>query len=292
MKRIFSAVIALALFATACNSSSTKEKTAEENTLETAAQEQQYIVSLNGTLTEVLYALGKGDQIVGTDVTSVYPKETSELPKLGHVNHIQAEGIISLQPDVVYALENELSPELQEQLKSTGIELQLYPLDYSLEGAKNLINALGKSANAEEKASELIAKIDEDAAQLKTLENQPKALFIYARGVGNLLVAGENTQMDAMIKMAGAKNAAEGFEGFKPLTPEALVAANPDAIIMFDSGKHSVQSEEGTLSIPGIEETTAGKNNNIITMEGLYLAGFGPRVGSAMVELNNALANL
>ena len=86
--------------------------------------------------------------------------------------------------------------------------------------------------------------------------------------------------------MAGGKNAVSGFDDFKPLTSEALVAANPDVILMFSSGMESLDGMEGTLSIPGMKEVNAGKNKQIITMDGQYLAGFGPRVGQAVKELN------
>jgi len=99
-------------------------------------------------------------------------------------------------------------------------------------------------------------------------------------------VAGEDTQMDQMIRLAGGKNAATGFKDFKPLTPEALVAANPEIIVLFDSGMESLEGLDGLLALPGMNATTAGQQGNFISMDGQYLAGFGPRVGEAVAELN------
>lgn len=106
------------------------------------------------------------------------------------------------------------------------------------------------------------------------------------------MVAGDHTQLSEMITLAGGQNATGGFEDFKPLTAESVIAANPDVILMFDSGKASLSSEGGVLAVPGVKSTTAGKNNAVIAMDGQYLSGFGPRVGKALVELNTELSKL
>lgn len=280
----FLSIIVLSFCLVACNNS---EENAETIQNKEEKKTKQRIVSLNGTLTEILFALGHGEDIVGVDVTSTYPKKESEaLPKVGHVRNVQAEGILSLSPDVVYALKNELNPQLQEQLKSAGVELQLFEQTYSPEGTYQLIESVGTQLGAEDAAQQLIENIESELAKLSPVESSPKVLFIYARGAGTLMVAGENTQMDAMIKLAGGQNAVSGFEDFQPLTPEALAAANPDYILMFSRGAASLSQDGGVNSIPGIGETTAGKNNQIITMDGLKLSGFGPRLGEAAVELN------
>jgi iron complex transport system substrate-binding protein len=116
-----------------------------------------------------------------------------------------------------------------------------------------------------------------------------KVLFIYARGAGTMMVAGQETPLDKIITLAGAKNAANGFKDFKPLTTEALVAANPDVILLFDSGLESVGGVNGLLKVPGIPQTTAGKQQKIIAMDGQFLSGFGPRVLEAVKELSEKL---
>jgi iron complex transport system substrate-binding protein len=125
--------------------------------------------------------------------------------------------------------------------------------------------------------------------QVKKLKSSPKVLFIYARGMGALSVAGNGTSVKSLIELAGAQNAVNDFENFKPLTPEALVAANPDYILLFDSGLESIDGTAGLLKIPGVAQTNAGKKKQFITMDGAMLTGFGPRVGSAVLELNKKI---
>src|SRR5690606_35624661 len=80
------------------------------------------------------------------------------------------------------------------------------------------------------------------------------------------------------------------FEDFKPLTPEALIQSNPDYILLFEKGLESLGGIDGVLQIQGINQINAGKNKQIITMDGALLSGFGPRVGQAAKELNQLLS--
>src|SRR5690606_23230277 len=106
---------------------------------------------------------------------------------------------------------------------------------------------------------------------------------------GNLMVAGQKTPSDAIINLAGGVNAAQGLDDFKPLTPEAPMEAKTDVILMFDSGLQSIGVIEGILKIEGIAQTNAGKNKKVIAMVGQYLSGFSPRLGDAVLELNQKL---
>ncbi|MFT4022834.1 MAG: ABC transporter substrate-binding protein, partial [Flavihumibacter sp.] len=115
-----------------------------------------------------------------------------------------------------------------------------------------------------------------------------KVLFVYARGAGSLQVAGKGTALTKMIELAGGTNAVD-FDNFKPLTSESLVAANPDVIVLFDSGLKSVGGPEGFLQVPGVSLTNAGKNKKIVSMDGAMLSGFGLRLPQAIAELNQKI---
>ena len=104
-----------------------------------------------------------------------------------------------------------------------------------------------------------------------------------------MMVAGKETPLDRIIALAGAQNAAGSFNDFKPLTPEALVTANPDVILMFEDGLKSMGGIDGLLKVQGITQTTAGKQKKVIVMDGQLLTGFGPRVVQAIKELSGKL---
>lgn len=245
------------------------------------------IVSANGTLSEILVGLGLEKQIVGVDVTSTYPASLEKLPKIGHNRTIAAEGILALNPDViVYTNQSMLSPAVVKQLSGSGKKLVEFKHDYSKEGAIRLIREVGTYFNANAQAEKMVKALQADLAKIPAPANPKKLLFIYARGTGTLMVSGTGTSLDKMFALAGHKNAVGGFTDFKPLTAESLIAANPDVLVLFSSGLESLEGMDGLLKVPGVANTNAGKNRRIVTMDGQFLTGFGPRLGKAAAELS------
>ncbi len=253
------------------------------------------IVSLSGTTTEVLAALGLEPQIVGVDVTSTFPERIQQLPKVGHNRNMNAEAIVALRPQTVVGLESQVKPELMTQLRDAGIRVVTFPLTYSLDGAQKLVAAMADSFQASGKVSDIQITMTTDAQKAPVVSGAPKVLFIYARGAGTMMVAGDHTPMKAIIELTGAQNAVTGFEEFKPLTSEGLIAANPDVILLFDSGLESLGGLEGLLNVPGVAQTIAGRTKAVVEMDGQLLTGFGPRTGQAITELatkiNQAIAS-
>ncbi|GAB4015448.1 heme/hemin ABC transporter substrate-binding protein [Spirosoma koreense] len=249
-------------------------------------EEPVRIVSLDGTVSEILCDLGLQSHLIGVDVTSTYPESLKKLPKVGHNRTISAEGVISLKPTLVLTTQNAgTKPEVIEQIKSAGITVLSFQQEYSIAGARKLIQDVATTCQVGSRAKPLLKKLDADLAQVKKAMNSPKVLFIYARGTGTMMVSGRGTQVDKMIQLAGGVNATADFENYKPLTAESLVAANPDVILLFDSGLESLGGLEGLLKVQGITQTNAGKNSRIVDMDGHLLSGFSPRLGKALQEL-------
>jgi len=258
----------------------------------TYAQQKAFkrIVSLNGTVTEILCDLGFEKEIAGVDVTSTYPASMQRVPKVGHNRNISAEPVLALQPDLIISTSNFLSPAVIAQFKTVGVKNVVVEQEYSIAGTKKLITQIAAALEVPEKGAALCKQLDTEWGQLQVTPLPKKVLFIYARGAGTMMVAGTATPLDKMITLAGAKNAAEGFKEFKPLTAEALVAANPDVILMFDTGLQSMGGMDGLLKVQGISQTTAGKQKKVIEMDGQYLSGFGPRVVKAVKELSQKIS--
>lgn len=249
----------------------------------------QRIVTVSGTATETVAALGFEDRIVGVDVTSTWPASVEALPKVGHDRNIRAEGIISLHPDLVVAGNWQLDPVALGQLRTAGERVVTFPLEFSVEGTKQMIRSLADSLGVSQRVDSLLAALDADLRGVQPIEKKPSVLFIYARGAGALMVSGTGTPMHHMIELAGGRNAMTDFEQFKPLTPEALIAADPDAVLLFGSALDALQGVDGMLQVPGMASTAAGRNRAFITMEGGLLSNFGPRLGKALTELNAGL---
>jgi iron complex transport system substrate-binding protein len=263
------------------------KKETENKEIQTEQTTPRKIVSLSGAITETIAALGEGNQIVGKDVTSTYPEDL-KAKDLGHVRSMTIEPIMAVSPGLILASEKDLNPELMSKINETGISFIEIKQEYSVEGAKNLIkNVAGIIGKTDYQP--LFDTIDADIAKVQPFDKKPKVLFIYARGAGNLMVSGTGTPMAALIEIAGGENAVTQFADFKTLTPEAVVQANPDVILMFDSGVQSLGGTEGILNVPGVSQTNAGKNKKIITMDGGLISNFGPRTGKAAFELNQKL---
>jgi len=256
---------------------------------ETGITDSTKIVSTNGTLSEILVALGFEDNIVGVDVASTYPASLQQKPKIGHNRDISAEGVLALGADLAVGIADVVKPEVTEQIRATGTKFLLFDHEYSIDGAKRLIRAVADSLGRPAKGDSILNALEADLARADSIvarsASKPKVLFIYARGTGTMMVAGQGTQLDEIIELAGGVNAVQGFEDFKPLTSEALIAANPDVILLFDSGLSSLGGIDGLLQVQGISETNAGKNRNVVEMDGQLLTGFGPRLGKAIAEL-------
>ena len=284
MKKLFSVLALTALFAS-CNKKA--EETVVEKETTTTEVKTDRIISLNGAITETLASLDAAGTIVGKDVTSTFPTDL-KATDLGHVRSITVESILALKPTVVFGTSKDVNPTLNEQLKKANVSLILIDQQYSVDGTKNLITEIAKTLK-KENYQPLLDNISSKIATVKPFDKKPKVLFIYARGAGNLMVAGKETPLHSMIELAGAENAAAALTDFKPLTPEALLTTNPDVILMFDSGLQSLGGVDGLLKVEGIAATNAGKSKKVVTMDGQLLSGFGPRLGEAVIELHNKL---
>lgn len=247
------------------------------------------IVSISSATTEILCELGFASNIVGLDVTSTYPDSIQNRPKVGYNRNISIEGILSLEPNYVIGVSNTLTAEQTTLLQQAGIKTLFFDHAFSEAGATTIIQSMADSLGQHQKGIQLTAQIKEDLKCLEALPDTPIVLFLYARGAGAISAAGKGTQGDEVIRLAGGRVPDLDFEGFKPLSTEILVEVNPDVILMFDSGLNSLSGPEGLMNVPGIAETNAGKNKAFVSMDGVLLTGYGPRLGKSVCELNQKL---
>ena len=250
------------------------------------------IVSLNGSTTEILFALGVGDNVVGCDASSTYPKGVKDkLPSVGYQYGLNAEGILSLNPTLIIGRDDVRPPQVVQQLRMAGVTVLLLKEPRSFETAKQRLLTIGKAVGHEKKAKELAKALDTDIKKLETKlasrkeTPKQKALFLYLRGTQTTLVLGTDTAPGAMFDIVGVENAAGDIKGNKPMTAEAVIAAQPDVYVLFSSSLKSIGGIDGLLKLPGLAHTPAGENKRIVTLDGQYLSGFGPRSGRAALDL-------
>jgi iron complex transport system substrate-binding protein len=252
------------------------------------------IVSIGGALTEIIYALGAQGELVATDTTSTYPAEASRLPSVGYARTLSSEGILALAPTHIVATEDAGPPSVIAQLKKSGIPLAVLAGGHRFEGVIERTLALGKILGKENAAQILAAQIQQDwqlarAPIVARGKAAPKLLFVLSHSPSQIVVSGTGSAAEAMMHYAGAQNAVQGFSGFKPLNPEALIAAQPDVIVFTDQGLQAIGGMAGALRLPGIAQTTAGQKRRMIALEANFFLGFGPRIAQALGDFDAAI---
>lgn len=259
------------------------------------ADPAQRVVSIGGSITEIVYELGQQHRLIARDTTSTHPEPALDLPDVGYVRALSPEGVLSMNPGLVLAEADTGPPETLDVLREARIPLVLIPDAPTGAGILAKIRAVGAALEAETEAEALARKV---AAQLDRARSRSAAipddarlrvLFVLSGQGGRLLAAGQGNAAAAVIEMAGATNALDGFDGFKQVSDEAIIAAAPDAILMMTRGGVVMVEDSEILTMPAIAATPAGIEGRVIRMNGQYLLGFGPRTAQAVEDLTDAL---
>jgi iron complex transport system substrate-binding protein len=258
-----------------------------------AQEDPERIVAAGGVVTEILYALGAQDRIVGVDSTSLHPSSAlKDKPNVGYVRALSAEGVLSLRPSRIIAIDSAGPPDVVRLLREAGVRLDTIPEDYSEAGVTARIRAVGAASNLASKAEELAGATAAQFARLadlrKGVDRPKRVLFVLALREGRPMVGGRNSGADAIIRLAGAVNAADAVEGYKPMSDEAVISAAPDVILMMDRGAHAVSAGE-LFRMASFSATPAAARRALVVMDGLYLLGFGPRTPQAARDLMAAV---
>jgi iron complex transport system substrate-binding protein len=244
------------------------------------------IVSIGAPITETVFALGAGDDVVAVDTSSSFPAPTQGLPKVGYQRTLSAEGILALSPDLVIVSEEAGPPAAIELLRNAGVRVERMPAADTPDEAVARVVAVGRAIDRPAATFATQMKHGVAAALARVpREPGPRFVLVYARGGGTLMVAGTDTTGSAMVTLAGGRNALASFSGYKPVSAEALIAAAPDVIVIPSRGLATLGGEAALLAVPGIAHTPAGAQRRIIAFDDLLLLGFGPRLATAIDEL-------
>lgn len=247
------------------------------------------IVSLWGNITETVYALGLGDNVVGRDVASTFV-EAEDVPVVTRAHDVSPESVLSLRPTVVLVDPTIGPPEAIDQIRGAGVPVVVVDEVTTLAGIGDRIvqiaTALGVAEQGERLAAEADAEIEEMSATVPDDVDPPRIAFLYMRGqAGVYLIAGPGSGADEMIEAAGGEDAGTAIgldRPFTPITSEALTEAAPEVILMTTTGLESVGGVDGLAEIPGIAQTPAGRERRVVTVEDGLLFSFGGRTARAL----------
>ena len=257
------------------------------------AQTPPRIVSVGSALTEIVYALGAEGLLVGVDTTSQYPAAAQALPQVGYMRALSAEGVLSLKPTLVIATTAAGPATTLDQLRATGVEVIVLPDLYDYDSVIAKIAAVGRLTGKQAEAVAMIARGRADmaalTARLAKATGKPRVLFLLSMGGGAPQAAGKDTAADGIIRLAGGANAIDGYAGYRPLTPEAVIASRPDVVLVTRQTAQAMGGAQAVLDQPALRQTPAGRAGKVLEFDTLLLLGFGPRTPQAALELAMAL---
>ena len=262
---------------------------------EVVVEDISRLVVLNGDITEVIFALGLGENVVAVDTSATYPAEAAALPKIGYQRSLSSEGILSMAPTLVIGNENAGPPEVLDQLRSTGTPVVILKSVATLDGAARKIRGVAQALGVPDKGEQIAVELESQINEVKTLaakaQERPTAVFLYMRGLDALFLIGQNHLSHELFLASGAISGAEVAgvtQPFIPLTAESLAVVNPDCIVVLTAGLQSVGGREGLVSLPGVAQTAAAEQGCILDFDDQYFGGGGPRMGQVLMDLLRA----
>ena len=255
----------------------------------------QRIVTIGGAVTEIVYALGAEDRIVARDSTSFYPAAAQDKPDVGYMRALSAEGVLSVKPDLILAVEGSGPPEVIQLLEAASVPMVVVPETYTADGIAAKVElvaaVLGKEEEGRALADGIRARFAALSDALSGLDEADRKRVVFLMGIndGKPLAAGSGTAADSIIRLAGGTNPMAAIPGYKPASDEALAAAAPQAIVMMRRPGAEPASPEEIFAVPALTTTPAAAAKALVVMDGLYLLGFGPRTADAARDLAHAL---
>lgn len=250
------------------------------------------LVTLGGDITEIVYALHAEPHLVGRDSTSQHPEAALGLPDVGYMRQLNAEGILSLRPTLVLASAQAKPSVVLRQVEQSGVKVVTVTGDNSLAAIREKVRTVAAALNVQTEGDQLIARLDRELAQLPKEALDKKVLFLMNHSGMTAMGAGQQTAADAAITAAGLTNAMQGFVRYQPLSREGVIASKPDLIVV---GRNSVQAlggEAQVRALPGVAQTPAGKNRQLLVVDDMALLGFSLSTPAAILSLRQKAEQL
>ena len=254
------------------------------------AKNSNSIVVAGGSITEIIYFLNLQNKLVGVDVTSNYPLNAKKLPSIGYIRNLSIEGLLSLKPNLILAEDSIGPPIIVKQLNKTSVEFRMIKNNYTIDGINEKFLCISEILDVEINNNIDYKKFVNNVKKLKSFvknnnkEKKDILLILMMKGTSPI-IAGKNTSGHGFIKMIGQNNSMGKVSGWKPVSSEQILIANPNYIIVTKRALKDFTSIEKFLKLPGISSTKAAKNKNVFIKDGMSLLGYGPRTINVAKEI-------
>lgn len=248
-------------------------------------EEGMKIISLAPSLTEIIYALGQGDNLVGRSDYDNYPAEVLDVESIGSIMEPDIEKIVSLQPDlVVHVFDN---PDLYAKLEEAGIKVMQFEQADSIDETYALIERFGTELKQEEKAQEIVKTMKEKIEAVKQSVAQADPVSVYyvvGFGPDGDFTATGDTFIHEMLTVAGGDNVAKDATGWS-YNLESLISADPEIIVLSDQW----DMKTNFLAADGYQQLSAAKADKVFEINPDLLERQGPRIADGIEALAKML---
>lgn len=238
------------------------------------------IVSIGPLATEIVFALGAGQNVVAVDSASTFPAAARTKPKVGYFRSLTAESVLSFRPELVVAVAQAGPEEVFEHLNGARIPLLRLPLVEDLASAWEITRQIGVALGRSEEAERLLqdlARTKQGLEERRThVGRRPRVLVLFAPTSQMVLAAGSDTAAAALLALVGAENALDGIHGLKPIGPEGIASVDPEWVVVTEHSLESLGQKDGLWALPGIERTRAARERKQLVCRDVGLLEFGP----------------
>ncbi|MEQ4923594.1 heme/hemin ABC transporter substrate-binding protein [Proteus hauseri] len=247
------------------------------------------IVTIGGDITEIVFALGSGEQVIARDSTSLMPESVKKLPDVGYMRMLSPEGILSVKPTLIITSELARPSLALRRIKAAGVSVKTITGIHSLEAINQKIETISVLLNKPEEGKHLTEKLNQAIALIPTSPINKKVIYIMSHGGVVPMAAGQNTAADTIITLVGGKNAMQGFTSYRPLSQEGVIASQPDILLVTTEGLKTIGGIDKLWQLPGIKYTPAGKNKHYVVVNDMGLLGFTLSTPEVMQQIRQAL---
>ncbi|MEU3986524.1 ABC transporter substrate-binding protein [Streptomyces sp. NPDC026672] len=259
---------------------------------EVTVRRARRVVPLSGGLSEIVFTLGLGDRVVARDITATFA-QAAGLPVVTRNHDVSAEGVLSLEPDLVLAETTTGPREAMDQIRDAGVPVLVVGPARELDDVGPRIRAVAGALGVPSAGAELTRRSERRIAAVRRTvpheKHAPRVAFLYLRGSASVyLIGGRDSGATSLLEAAGAVDAgaASGLDGdFTAITTEALARAAPDAILVMTKGLESVGGVDGLVAIPGVAQTPAGMHRRVVSVEDGVLLSYGPRTDRVLASV-------
>ncbi|WP_445262162.1 heme/hemin ABC transporter substrate-binding protein [Pseudomonas sp. EA_35y_Pfl2_R111] len=253
-------------------------------------------ISSGGSLSEWMVVLGGESRLVGVDSTSQHPESLRALPSIGYQRQLAAEGMLTLRPDMLIGSEEMGPPPVLAQLRGAGVRVEMLSSKADLASLQASLQRIGTLLGEPQRADQAFAayqqRLQQQADWLMAAQRQqaaPGVLLLLGHAGGSPMAGGKDTSADWLIARAGGRNLASHI-GYKALSTEALLALDPEVVIIADRSLSGDAAREALLQQnPALAATRAARKQRLLMLDPtLLVGGLGPRLPDGLAALSAA----